>query len=83
MQVVEYLLERQSDVNNTDRLGFSPLVDALRHDRSEVQKLLRSKGGQLLGMEVSVELCNAAAVDDVPRMKTLIENGANPNANSH
>ena len=62
LQVVEYLLERQADVNSTDRLGFSPLVDALRHDRSEVQKLLRSKGGQLLGMEVPVELCNAAAV---------------------
>jgi ankyrin repeat protein len=83
LQVVEYLLERQADVNCTDRLGFSPLVDALRHDRSEVQKLLRSKGGQLLGMEVSVELCNAAAVGDVPRMRALIENGANPNAGDY
>jgi ankyrin repeat protein len=83
LQVVEYLLERQADVNCTDRLGFSPLVDALRHDRSEIQKLLRSKGGQLLGMEVSVELCNAAAVGDVPRMRALIENGANPNAGDY
>jgi hypothetical protein len=36
-------------------------VDALRHDQVQVQKLLRSKGGQLLGMDVSVELCEAAS----------------------
>jgi len=34
-------------------------------------------------MEVSVELCNAAAVGDVARMKSLIENGANPNAGDY
>jgi len=48
-----------------------------------VQKFLRSLGGQLLGMDVSVELCNAAAGGDVPRMKALIENGANPNAGDY
>ena len=34
-------------------------------------------------MDVSVELCNAAAEGDVPRMKALIENGANPNAGDY
>jgi hypothetical protein len=58
-------------------------VDALRHGHTAVQKFLRSRGGQLLGMEVSVELCNAAAVGDVARMKSLIENGANPNAGDY
>ena len=58
-------------------------VDALRHGHTAVQKFLRSHGGQLLGMEVSVELCNAAAVGDVARMKSLIENGANPNAGDY
>ena len=83
VEVVEFLLENQADVNFTDRMGFSPLVDALRHDQSAVQKILRSHGGQLLGMDVSVELCNAASVGDVSRMKRLIENGANPNAGDY
>ncbi len=58
-------------------------MDALRHDHTAVQKFLRSRGGKLLGMEISVELCNAAAVGDVARMKSLIENGANPNAGDY
>jgi len=83
VELVEFLLEHRADVNVTDRMGFSPLVDALRHDQSAVQKVLRSKGGQLLGMDVSVELCNAAAAGDVKRMMRLIENGANPNAGDY
>ena len=34
VELVKFLLERQADVNITDRMGFSPLVDALRHDQS-------------------------------------------------
>jgi len=102
LELVDFLLLRDADVNCTDRLGFSPLVsdvrfsyiffrwtiecspfsvqvDAVRHGHEEVQKLLRSKGGQLIGMDMGVELCAAAAKGNVPRMTALIENGANPN----
>jgi len=34
-------------------------------------------------MDVSVELCNAAAAGDVKRMMRLIEKGANPNAGDY
>lgn len=34
VELVEFLLEHRADVNVTDRMGFSPLVDALRHDQS-------------------------------------------------
>ena len=101
MELVDFLLLRDADVNCTDRLGFSPLVsdvrfsyvffrwaiecshfpvqvDAVRHGHEGVQKLLKSKGGQLIGMDMGVELCAAAAKGNVPRMTALIENGANP-----
>jgi hypothetical protein len=55
----------------------------MRHGHMEVQKYLRAHGGELLGLEVSVEMCNAAATGDVQRIKTLIENGANPNAGDY
>ena len=80
VDIVSFLIAHKAEVNVCDRLGFSPLVDALRHDQLAVQKVLRAHGGQLLGMDVSVELCEAAAKGDVPRMKALIDNGCNPNA---
>ena len=80
LDIVAFLIKNHAEVNCTDRMGFSPLVDALRHGHVTVQKLLRSKGGQLLGMDVSVELCKSAAEGDVPRLQALIDNGANPNA---
>ena len=83
VEIVEFLINHQAEVNVCDRMGFSPLVDALRHDQLAVQKVLRAHGGQLLGMEVSVELCEAASKGDVPRMKALIDNGANPNAGDY
>ena len=83
VEVVEFLINHHADVNVCDRMGFSPLVDALRHEQLAVQKVLRAHGGQLLGMEVSVELCEAASKGDVPRMKALIDNGANPNAGDY
>ncbi len=83
IQIVQFLINNQAEVNACDRMGFSPLVDALRHDQLAVQKLLRAHGGQLLGMDVSVELCEAASKGDVSRMKALIDNGANPNAGDY
>ena len=80
LSVVEFLLQHQAEVNCTDRMGFTPLVDALRHEHVSIMKVLRSHGGQLLGMDVSEQLCSAAAAGDVLRIKALIENGANPDS---
>jgi ankyrin repeat protein len=55
----------------------------MRHGHIKVQKCLRAHGGELLGLEVSVEMCHAAATGDVLRIETLIENGANPNAGDY
>jgi len=83
VDLVSFLISHHADVNACDRMGFSPLVDALRHGQLAVQKVLRANGGQLLGMDVSVELCEAASKGDVPRIKALIDNGSNPNAGDY
>ena len=69
--LVGFLLDKNADVNCTDRMGFSPLVDALRHGQLQVQELLRARGGQLHGMALSVELCECAANGNVPRIKVF------------
>ena len=46
-------------MNATDRMGFSPLVDACRHGHFQIQMMLKDAGGQLLGTDVSI-----AMVDD-------------------
>ena len=54
VDVVECLLSWSANVNATDRMGFSPLVDACRHGHLGIQNLLRRQGGQLLGMTETV-----------------------------
>jgi len=60
IDVVECLLARGANVNATDRMGFSPLVDACRHEHARIQTILREAGGLLVGMDVSV-----AVSDDI------------------
>jgi len=59
VDVVESLLALNANVNATDRMGFSPLVDACRHGHFQIQMMLKDAGGQLLGTDVSI-----AMVDD-------------------
>uniref|UniRef100_A0A7S0HH37 Cyclic nucleotide-binding domain-containing protein n=1 Tax=Hanusia phi TaxID=3032 RepID=A0A7S0HH37_9CRYP len=79
-EVVKYLLTKSADVNCRDRLGRTPLCDALVHCHTNIQDILREAGGQLLGMDIAVELCTAAAKGDVAQLRALIRNRANPDA---
>jgi len=64
VDVVESLLALDANVNATDRMGFSPLVDACRHGHFQIQMMLRDAGGQLMGTDVSI-----AMVDDSTSIK--------------
>ena len=44
-----------------DRLGGTPLADAIRHKHLEAQKMLRDRGAHLGTMDISVRLCEAGA----------------------
>ena len=74
--VVELLLSRNANVNTTDRMGFSPLVDACRHGHTQIQNMLRAAGGVILGMDAAVGVPDdnflEAATKDRPALRGFV-----------
>jgi len=83
LETVELLLEWKAEINATDRFGSSPLLDAVRHRNKNVCECLLRHGGELLGSNVGVMLCEAAAIGDVEELQFLITNGADPNVGDY
>lgn len=46
-EIVEFLLNKNADVNAVDHFGFTPIQDAMRKDHSAIVKLLQEKGATL------------------------------------
>eukprot|EP01080_Neovahlkampfia_damariscottae_P004838 gene4838-8423_t len=46
IEIVEYLLSKNADVNVTDRWGVTPLRGALNKDNGKIAELLRDKGAR-------------------------------------
>jgi ankyrin repeat protein len=68
--VVEALIMQGANVNATDRMGFSPLVDACRHNHHRIQNLLRDAGGQVLGMDEAVVIAEEKQRDGSASFKS-------------
>jgi len=82
LSIVQLLLEKQADINFTDRWGGTALYDAVREGHRRVADVLRSAGGQLKFDEgkASGELSEMARTGDVEGMKTLLTAGCSANA---
>lgn len=65
-----------ADPSRLDRMGCTPLDDAIRHGHPEVQALLRAKGVLLTGHADA--MCKAAASGDIDTLRVLISNGMDP-----
>ena len=75
-----YLLESNADANARDRFDGTALHDSIRHRAPEaVNSALKKAGCQLLGMDTAIALCEASALGDLPAIRTLVENGVEPN----
>jgi len=79
MDVVAYLLENKANVNARDRFMGTALQDAVRHNKASVQELIRDRGCQIVGMDTALSMCQAAADGDLDTIRTLVENGVDPN----
>jgi len=65
------------DLSPTDRLGFTPLDDAMRHKFSDVRDFLISRGASMGSEHKGVILCELAAKGDLTRIKELRAAGVN------
>jgi len=77
LAIVEYLIKAKALVDCKDRFEGTPLEDAVRHERSEVQKFLRNHGCELTTTKTnySVRLCEYASAGKLGDIKTLLLNG--------
>ena len=84
MDALNFLIKIKGiELSPEDRLGGTPLADAIRHNHPEAQKLLREKGANLGNMDVSVRLCEAGASNDLEALKTYVRNGADLNVGDY
>lgn len=84
MDALKFLINLKGiNLSPEDRLGGTPLADAIRHKHQEAQKLLRERGAQLGSMDVSVRLCEAGASNDLDALKTYVRNGADLNSGDY
>ena len=84
MDALRFLISIKGiNVNPEDRLGGTPLADAIRHKQHEAQKLLRENGANLGNMDISVRMCEAGYANDLESIQTYIINGADLNAGDY
>lgn len=79
LEAVKLLVERGSDVEARDLEAATPLIEAARGGRPDVVKFLLDKGARISARSnkpLDNELMRAALLDDLPRVKELLELGA-------
>ena len=80
VKVIEYLLSRHAEVNVIDRMGGTPLADAIRNQHDAAIKLLQKHGGRMNHDDnAASELCRIAALGNVEEMRRYVENGMDVN----
>jgi hypothetical protein len=76
VEVVDLLTSLPNiNLSPRDRLGNTPLDDAMRHRRNEARRHLQSKGAQMGDQQVGVTLCSLGATNETERIKELAECG--------
>ena len=77
MPIVRLLVEKGAHVNAPDRLGTTPMREAVREGRPEVSRWLREHGGELGYDEqaASSELCELAKRGSLDMLKILLDCG--------
>lgn len=72
-KAIEILLALKADPNVEDKMGSTPLADAVRHHHDAAARLLHQYGGQRPSRDVAERLCEAASsVNGAERLVRLL-----------
>lgn len=80
--VVETLLKKKVDVNETDEYGYTPIIEAAIADHTDIAELLLKNGAKVNATDVvgSTALHWAVENYNLALCKLLLNHGADPNA---
>lgn len=82
--IVEFLCSLPiTDVSATDDRNCTPLEDAIRHGHGDIQRILFRRGAKLMQPDIDVQLCTAAARNDVQTLQVFFESGVDLNTADH
>ena len=82
-QIVELLLRHKANVNIEDRWGGTPLQDAIVEGHGDVAMTLQAKGGKMPEGRGCEEMCMAAVLGDLTRMRMLLACGIDPDEGNY
>ena len=86
LEMTNYLIDARADVQAKDRMGNSPLDDAIRCGHKSIQLALRTAGARVGWMRNGLRACRASATGDegsVRFVRALMEMGLDPAACDH
>jgi len=64
---------RQIDLSPRDRLGNTPLDDAMRHQHAEVRRYLHAQGAKMGAAQLGITLCEMAWKGDLDGLRELAD----------
>jgi ankyrin repeat protein len=87
LELVKHLLRNNADPYAKDKMGNTPLRDAVTAKRDRVAAAIRKASPgcvfTLPGNELGVKLCEAAFEGDLEQIKRLLANGVDPNESDY
>ncbi|MCO5594662.1 hypothetical protein L7F22_048695 [Adiantum nelumboides] len=82
-EIVRFLLQEGAEVDIEDNFGNTPLIEAVKGCHSQVIKMLREAGASLTEKNAGAHLRNAALTGNTELLRSLLENGIDPNCCDH
>ncbi|KAK3262289.1 hypothetical protein CYMTET_28847 [Cymbomonas tetramitiformis] len=81
--VITFLLSKGADPNVQDSFGNTPLWEAVKWNQQDACLVLKQAKAQLLLPDSAGVLCTAAYAADGALIRSLLQNGIDPNAADH
>lgn len=81
--IVLFLVQEGANINIEDTFGNTPLIEAVKGCHNDVIKILRTAGASLTEKNAGDHLRKAVLGGNLDLVKSLLENGIDPNCSDH